>query len=130
VKYQKALKLFEKAIRRFPSNNAIKIEYISTLLKAGKPEQAKAVLQSLSYQSKKQAFYFELIAQAYAELNQPAESHRYLAEYYYAAGHTKFAILQINLAKKAKGVNFYLQAILDERLNYFLNEERERKLNQ
>jgi predicted Zn-dependent protease len=130
VKYQKALKLFEKAIRRFPSNNAIKIEYISTLLKAGKPEQAKAVLQSLSYQSKKQAFYFELIAQAYAELNQPAESHRYLAEYYYAIGHTKFAILQINLAKKAKGVNFYLQAILDERLNYFLNEERERKLNQ
>jgi len=130
VQYQKSLKLFEKATRQFPSNNAIKIEYISTLLKAGKPERAKAVLQSLSYQSKKQAFYFELIAQTYAELNQPAKSHRYLAEYYYAVGHTRFAILQINLAKKAKGVNFYLQAILDERLNYFLNEERERKLNQ
>ena len=130
LQYQKALKLFEKAVRRFPSNNAIKIEYISTLLKTGKPKQAKAVLQSLSYQSKKQTLYFELLAQIYADLKQPAESHRYLAEYYYAAGHTKFAILQINLAKKAKGINFYLQAILDERLNFFLNEERERKLNQ
>ena len=130
LQYQKALKLFEKAARRFPSNNAIKIEYIATLLKTGKPKQAKDVLQSLSYQSKKQTLYFELLAQAYADLNKPAESHRYLAEYYYAAGHTQFAILQINLAKKAKGINFYLQAILDERLNFFLNEERERKLNQ
>lgn len=129
LNYQKALKLFEKAIRRFPSNNAIKIEYISTLLKAEKPKQAKAVLQSLNYQSKKQAIYFELLAQTYAELNKAAESHRYLAEYYYAVGHTSFAILQIKLAKQAKGINFYLQAILDERLHFFLNEERERKLN-
>jgi len=128
--YQKALKLFKKATKRFPSNNAIKIDYISSLLKTGKPKQAKAVLQTLSFQSKNQALYLELLAQIYAELNQPAESHRYLAEYYYAAGHTRFAILQINLAKKAKGINFYLQAILDERLNFFLNEERERKLNQ
>ena len=130
LQYQKALKLFKKAVSRFPSNNAIKIEYISTLLKAGKPEQAKVFLHSLSYQSKQQTFYFELLAQTYADLKQPAESHRYLAEYYYAAGHTQFAILQINLAKKAQGINFYLQAILDERLNFFLNEERERKLNQ
>ena len=130
LQYQKALKLFKKAVSRFPSNNAIKIEYISTLLKAGNPEQAKVFLHSLSYQSKQQTFYFELLAQTYADLKQPAESHRYLAEYYYAAGHTQFAILQINLAKKAQGINFYLQAILDERLNFFLNEERERKLNQ
>jgi predicted Zn-dependent protease len=128
--YQKALKQFENAVRRFPSNNAIKIKYISTLLKTGKPKQAKAVLQSLNYQSKNKTLYFELLSQIYADLNKPAESHRYLAEYYYAAGHTRFAILQINLAKKAKGINFYLHAILDERLNFFLNEERERKLNQ
>ncbi len=127
--YKKALVLFKNALSRFPSNNSIKIEYISTLLKAKKPAQAKAILETLNYSFKKQPLYFELLAQSYADLNQDAESHRYLAEYYYAAGYTSFAILQIKLAKKAKGINFYLQAILNDRLSFFINEENERKLN-
>jgi len=127
--YNKALKLFKTALTRFPSSSAIKIEYISTLLKAKNPKQAKAVLETLNYQTKKQPLYFELLAQSYADLNQDAESHRYLAEYYYAIGQTSFAILQIKLAKKAKGINFYLQAILNQRLDFFINEESERKLN-
>jgi predicted Zn-dependent protease len=128
--YDKALGLFEKAVGRFPTNNAIKIEYISTLLKAKKPRKAKIILQSLNGQMKKLPLYFELLAQAYANLKLPAESHRYLAEYYYASGQTKAAILQINLAKKADGINFYLQAILDDRLRFFHYEEKQRKKNQ
>ncbi len=31
---------------------------------------------------------------------------------------------------QAEGINFYLQAILDERLQFFMSEEKERKLNQ
>ncbi len=127
--YKKALSLFKTALTQFPTNNAIKIEYISTLLKAKKPKQAKAILETLDYQSKTQPLYFELLAQTYADLKQEAESHRYLAEYYYAIGQTPFAILQINLAKKTKDINFYLQAILSERLAFFVNEENERKLN-
>lgn len=127
--YKRALKLFEQGLNHFPTNNALKIEYISTLLKIKKPNKAKVILQSLPYQMKQQPLYFELLAQTYAALQQPSESHRYLAEYYYAVGQTKSAILQINLAKKAKDINFYLQAILNERLNFFINEEKERKLN-
>lgn len=127
--YDRALVLFETALKNFPNNHAIKFEYISTLLKTKKPGQAKAVLESLNYQTKTQPLYFELLAQAYADLNQEAESHRYLAEYYYATGNTSFAILQINLAKKAKGINFYLQAILNDRLAFFQSEEHERKMN-
>ena len=129
LQYDKALKLFKTALVRFPANNAIKIEYIATLLKAKKPAQAKAILDTLDYQAKTQPLYFELLAQAYADLKKEAESHRYIAEYYYAVGQTPFAILQINLAKKAKNINFYLQAILNERLAFFINEENERKLN-
>lgn len=128
--YPAALKLFAKANRHFPLNSAIKIEYISTLLKTGNPKQAKKVIQTLNYRTKQQPLYYELIAQAHADLKQMAESHRYLAEYYYAAGHTQAAILQIKLAKKSKDNNFYLQAILDQRLNFFLHEEKQRKLDQ
>jgi len=128
--YQRALKLLKNSMARFPLNNALKIKYISTLLETGNAEKAKTTLQALDYISKKQPMYYELIAQSYAHLDQPAESHRYLAEYYYAVGHTASAILQINLAKQAEGINFYLQAILDERLQFFMSEEKERKLNQ
>jgi predicted Zn-dependent protease len=120
--YKKALKLFKVAVKRFPSNNALQIEHISALLKTGNPNKAKMVLQSLDYATKKQPLYFELLAQTYAALSQTAESHRYLAEYYYLSGQTKAAILQIKLAKRAKGNNFYLQAILDDRLSFFINE--------
>ncbi len=127
--YNEALSLFKSALVHFPTNNAIKIEYISTLLKVNKPKQAKVILETLDYHTKTQPLYFELLAQTYASLDQQAESHRYLAEYYYATGQTEFAILQINLAKKTKHVNFYLQAILNERLDFFVKEENERKLN-
>jgi len=129
LQYTKARQLFKAALTRFPNNHAIKIEYISTLLKAKKPQQAKAILETFDPKKKTRPLYFELLAQAYADLNQDAESHRYIAEYYYAVGNTSFAILQIKLAKKATGINFYLQAILDDRLAFFLNEENERKLN-
>lgn len=127
--YPVALKLFEQANVRFPTNHAMKIGYILMLLKADKPRKAKSILETLDYRWKQRPFYFELLAQAYAKLKQTVESHRYLAEYYYAMGDTQKAILQIKLAKKAKGMNFYLQAILNERLTLFLNEEKIRKLN-
>ena len=125
--YEKANRLFDKAIQNFPSNDAIKIEYTHCLLKDEKPEQAKQILATISDSLKRQPLYYELMAQIYADLRQPAESHRYMAEQYYAAGQTKDAITQIHLAKQEKNLNFQLQAILDERMNFFLNEEAERK---
>lgn len=126
--YEKANKLFSKAVNSFPSNDAIKIEYIRSLLKSAQPKQALQILQSLSDDQKNQPFYFELLAQAYADLKQPGESHRYMAEHYYAIGQTEDAIMQIRLAKQEKDLSYQLQAILNERLNFFLSEEEERKL--
>ena len=76
------------------------------------------------------SLYLELLAQTHADLKQMAESHRYLAEYYYAVGHTKTAILQINLAQKEKNLDPYLNAILEERLRFFMEEEKQRRENE
>lgn len=121
--YQTALARYEKAIRQFPSNEAIKLEYITLLLKAGKPELAREQLFSLPSKTRQSPQYYEFLAQTYSALHQPAESHRYLAEYYYAKGQTRDAILQIRLAQKSKGLNFHLSSILNERLSFFINEE-------
>ena len=125
--YDKAHQLFAKASQNFPNNDAIKIEYARSLLRSGKPVDARKILLSLSDSQKDQPFYYLLLAQIQADLNQPAESHRYMAEYYYSSGQTEDAILQIRLAKQEKALNYQLQAILEERLNFFINEEKERK---
>ncbi|MGZ8157828.1 MAG: beta-barrel assembly-enhancing protease [Methylobacter sp.] len=127
--YSVALTRYKKLTEQFPDNEAIKLEYITSLLKAGNAEQARKNLFQLKPKTQQQPVYSQLLAQVYSDLNQPAESHRYLAEYYYATGQTKDAILQIKLAQKSKGLNYQLSSILNDRLNFFINEEEEARRN-
>lgn len=128
-KYPAALKLYQQELRKFPNNTAVNLDYIQALLKAKQTKLAQQKLQQLDISIKQQPLYFELLAQTYADLNQMAESQRYLAEYYYLIGLTKTAILHIKLAQKSKPMNFYLRAILSERLRFFTAEELERHEN-
>ncbi|MGZ8903450.1 MAG: M48 family metalloprotease, partial [Methylobacter sp.] len=127
--YTTALNRYQKLVEQFPENAAIKLEYITSLLKVDKAEMARKNLFSLNPETQQLPIYWQLLAQVYSNLNRPAESHRYLAEYYYAMGQTKDAILQIRLAQKSKGLNFQLSSILSERLNFFLTQEQEARRN-
>ena len=124
-----AVNRYKKLTEQFPDNDAIKLDYIASLLKTEKADLARNNLLALNPQIQRLPIYWELLAQAYSDLNQPAESHRYLAEYYYAMGQTKDAILQIKLAQESKGLNFQLSSILSERLHFFFNQEQEAKRN-
>ena len=127
--FNTAVLRYKKLTEQFPDNTAIKLEYINALLKDDKTELARKTLVSLNPEAHQLTTYWELLAEAYSKLNQPAESHRYLAEYYFAMGQTRDAILQIRLAQESKGLNFQLASILSERLNFFLNQEQEAKAN-
>ena len=128
--YETALTRFKLAKQKFPRDSAIKIEYIKTLLKSGYPQRAYRELDRFNQSEKYLPIHYQLLAEIYSELKQDAKSHRYTAEYYYAAGNTQQAITQIKLAQKSADLNFYLAAILDERLNYFITEEKIRKRDQ
>jgi predicted Zn-dependent protease len=121
--YNVALDRFKNLTRQFPENEAIKLEYITALVRAGEPELAKKNLFELPYKTQRLPVYYELLAQAYGDLKQPAESHRYLAEYYYAMGQIQDAVAQIRLAQRSKGLDAHLSAILRERLDFFINEQ-------
>jgi predicted Zn-dependent protease len=121
--YQLALARYQKLTDQFPNNEAIKLEYITTLVRAGEPKTAKSNLANLSYKAQKMPVYYELLAQVYNDLRQPAESHRYLAEYYYVMGQIQDAIFQIRLAQQSKGLTPQLMAILRDRHDFFLNEQ-------
>ncbi|MGZ4968553.1 MAG: M48 family metalloprotease [Methylobacter sp.] len=127
--YTVALARYKKLTEQFPDNEAIKLEYVTSLLKTGNPDLAQKNLFQLKPKTQQQPIYSQLLAQVYSDLNQPAESHRYLAEYYYATGQTQDAIMQIKLAQKSKGLNFQLSSILNERLNFFTSEIEEAKRN-
>ncbi len=128
--YRLALSRYQKLTEQYPGNEAIKLEYITTLVRAGEPLTAKKNLLDLSYKAQKMPVYYELLAQVHSDLKQPAESHRYLAEYYYAIGQIQDAIFQIRLAQQTKGLNPQLLAILRDRHDFFLNEQFEARRNQ
>lgn len=125
-----ALSRYQKLTDKFPNNEAIMLEYITALVRSGDSRKAKQNMEMLSTKTQSLPVYYELMAQIYNDLNQPAESHRYLAEYYYSVGQLQDAIFQIRLARQSKGVNFYLAAILRERHDHFLNEQMEARRNQ
>ena len=125
--YKLALARFQKLAAQFPENDAIKLEYVGALLKAGEALTAKNVLQKLSLKTQKLPIFSELLAQIYGDLNQPAESHRYLADYYFAMGATQQAILQIRLAQQIRGISPQMLSILRDKLTFFLTiAEQER----
>jgi beta-barrel assembly-enhancing protease len=123
--YRLALARYQQLTEQFSGNEAIKLEYITALVRSGDPVTAKKNLSSLPYKTQSLPVYYELMAQVYNDLKQPAESHRYLAEYYYAMGQIQDAIFQIRLAQQSKGLNLHLSAILRERHDFFLNEQIE-----
>jgi len=101
---------------------------VGALLKAGEPSNAKAVLFQLSQKTQRLPIFTQLLAQVYGDLNQPAESHRYLADYYFAMGETQQAILQIRLAQQMRNISPQLVAILHEKLAFLLaTDEQERR---
>lgn len=128
--YPLALNRYQKLTDLFPENEAIKIEYITALVRSGDPAKAKVYLSTLSDKTQTLPAYYELLAQVYNDLNEPAESHRYLAEYYYSMGQVQDAIFQIRLARQSKGLNPHLSAILRERHDFFLQEQMEARRSQ
>jgi len=124
--YPKAMEIYEAARERFPANEAIRLSYVQALLVVHKPEPARRLLEEMIHRVATPDNY-EMLAQAYSQLGDEAESHRYLAEAYYADGQTRTALLHLRLARKYAGPNFYLNAVIDDRMRKFNDEEKERR---
>lgn len=106
----------------YPRNAEYQFEYISILLKSNQPRLALQLLRLVDYRYQQHPKYSLLLARAYGNLGEDINLHRYMAEYFYAQGQTEAAILQIKLAQNDKGLNFYLSAILEDRLHFFQSE--------
>lgn len=125
--YANALDIYQTIKDRFPESTAVQINLIKAQLFSGKAELARQGLQNYIQHNPPTPEVYNLLAQCYSNLGKEAESHRYLAEHYYANGQTRAAILQLKIARKASEHNFYVNAVIDERLKQLMNEEEEQK---
>ncbi len=122
---RQALALYSEAMDYFPGNRAIMLDYTKALLKTKHYEQARRLLRDYSRSHPATAEIYALLAETTGNLGKKAKAHRYLAEYYYAIGQTESAITQAEIGIKAAKGNFYLTAILEERLKRFVAEKEE-----
>ncbi|MCX8048374.1 MAG: M48 family metalloprotease [Methylohalobius sp.] len=125
---QQALSRYQQALQRFPAAQVLKLEYAEALLETRHFQSARQLLEPfVATQAPRQPIVFKLLSRAYAGLGKAAESHRYLAEYYYASGDLEQAIFQAALARKLATGDRILEAIAKQRLKVFRAEDKARK---
>jgi predicted Zn-dependent protease len=122
--FKKAAQIYDLALQRFPGNEAMTLNYTRALLNSGEAAKSKAMLHSYIKYHPPTPDIYELMAETYQRLGDEAEQHRYYAEGYHMLGMTQQAILQLQLAKRSAGNNFYLNSVLDERMSEWVAEER------
>lgn len=121
------LKMYMRAIKRFPNNRAVLLDYGAALVEAEKFEPARQVFSDFLRDHPPTPELYELLSQVYSQLGQNGQSHRYLAEAYYLSGQTEPAIKQVQIALTSTEGNHYLTTLLEDRLKVFETEEEERK---
>jgi len=117
-----AIKTYRGALNIYPGNESILLDYLELLIKQKNFKDAKVELDLLLKTQPKNPAFYKYMAQTKAALNQTAESHEALSEYYYQLGQFHQAVEQINIALKAVKNDFYTTARLEAKLRHIKEE--------
>jgi predicted Zn-dependent protease len=124
----KATRLYDEALKTYPGNVMIGLDYAEKLLQDENGRKAKQVLLRLSSENIN-PYYYRLLSRAYQLNNEKAQAHLALSEWFYLMGKTRLALEQVNFASKYKA-DYYLKARIKTRhriLQAELLEEQELK---
>ena len=126
---QLALKTYEKALALYPKNEALSLDYVETLLELKQAKKSVTILTPLLHTTLSTPEFYKQLAQAEAQLNNNANRHIALAEYYYQVGQIHQALTQLKLALKDKSADFYQRSRIEARQKQFQDELIERSRN-
>ncbi|CAH9015296.1 M48 family metalloprotease [Candidatus Nitrosacidococcus sp. I8] len=121
-----AFDIYKKALDLYPSDYTIVINYTQALLRNNQPHIARDLLRAQMELGQKNGWTYLLLARAEENIGNQAESHRWMAEYYYDYGQIGMAISQLKLASKSIGNDFHEHSKIDARLREL---EAEVKIN-
>ena len=125
-----AMQEADAAYQKFPLSRMLARQYADALIADGQLDKAAQFLRDQVQQYREEPKLYDQLAKTYAAQGKIALQHMALAESYVLTGAVPAAVDQLNLARKAKDVSFYDQAVIDARereLNERQKDEKKEK---
>jgi predicted Zn-dependent protease len=117
----------EQVYHRYPLSRMAARQYADALIAAGKLDRAGAFLRDQVQQYREEPKLYDKLAKTYAAQGKIALQHMALAESYVLTGAVPAAVDQLDLARKAKDVSFYDQAVIDARERELKEKQKQDK---
>jgi predicted Zn-dependent protease len=114
--YDAALERLRRSLATRPGSMAVNLAYAETALDANQPDAAMQSLQRFVAYVDDEPWVYKLLSRAAGELGEQAKGHEYLAQHYYLLGETQRAAMQIEIALKQPGLDFFEVSRLESRL--------------
>ncbi len=111
-----ALAVYEATQKLYPGDRALATYHGEALLRAGRAEQARQMLNRQLQRYGPDAHLYELLARAAGDAGHPARAHEAMAEHYRLLGETRAAIEQLQLALRLAADDYYQSSRIEARL--------------
>jgi len=111
-----AEKIYRAGLQLHPNNGLLTLALATHLLQGDDHTQATTLLRDHTRNHKAAPRAYELLAEAETRSGHTGIAHIALADYYHSLGEIPTAIEQLNLARRAGGLDFYHQSLLEAKL--------------
>jgi beta-barrel assembly-enhancing protease len=111
-----AIKRVKAALARYPGKHQLIYDYPDMLVRAGRAREASDFAEQQLARTPDDGPLHQIAARAYAAQDKDLKQHLHQGEYYVWQGDLKAAIMQFELASKAKDADFYDASVVDTRL--------------
>ena len=125
---QAAAAQYAKGLSAFPAHRGLIYGYAEHFLAINQPDKAIKLVQDKQSLYPNDAYFYDILAKAYAAKNKNLLRYQAQGEAYYRQYNLQKAIEQMELAAKAKDGNFYQQSIVEARLKELHRLEENEKL--
>ena len=122
----RALDLLTASVERFPDHRALVYAYGLALVRAGRPDEATALLRRFQRAHETDAAIYRLLGLAHQRAGRRAASHMALAEFHARNGDLESAIHQLDIALEDPAIDDYRSARADARRQQ-LRDQRSRR---
>jgi predicted Zn-dependent protease len=113
---QQAAKQYASALKLYPDNRALIYGYVEHFLAIKQAENAIKLVKEKQSLYPYDAYFYDLLAKAYALQNKALLSHQAQGEAYFRKYDLMHAIEQMEIANKANDGDFYQASIVEARL--------------
>jgi beta-barrel assembly-enhancing protease len=111
-----AIKRFKAALALYPNKHQLIYDYPQALMRAGRNREASDFAETELARMPGDGQLHLIAARAYAAQNKELKQYQHQGEYYAWQGNLKAAVVQFELASKAKDSNFYDASVVETRL--------------